>query len=160
MAHVATLAIFFARLRLHSLKLSPNKTRIGAVRVDFLGHVISQDGVHPNDDKIAELAQINADATRHPTTPQLTRRPQLLPQVFTQHGQTRELNHVLTQKRSYNQLHSPDGSGRSCPTRGTRSPTDTCLSRLGRCYRQVSTIPPALRWQHRWSRSNTRAGAA
>ena len=111
MAHVATLATFFARLRLHSLKLSPNKTRIGAARVDFLGHVISQDGVHPNDDKIAALAQINPHATRHPITPQLTRRPQLLPQVFTQHGQTRELNHVLTQKRSYNQLYSPDGSG-------------------------------------------------
>ena len=55
-AHVATLATFFARLRLHNLKLFPNKTRIGAARVDFLGHVISQDGVHPNNDKIAALA--------------------------------------------------------------------------------------------------------
>ena len=52
-AHVATLATFFSRLRLHNLKLSPNKTRIGAARVEFLGHVISQDGVRPNDDKIA-----------------------------------------------------------------------------------------------------------
>ena len=34
-AHVATLATFFARLRLYNLKLSPNKTRIGAARVDF-----------------------------------------------------------------------------------------------------------------------------
>ena len=57
-AHVATLATFFARLRLHNLKLSPNKTRIGAARVDFLGHVISQDGVRPNDDKIAALARM------------------------------------------------------------------------------------------------------
>ena len=53
--HVATSATCFARLRLHTLNLSPNKTRIGAARVDFLGHVISQDGVHPNDDKIAAL---------------------------------------------------------------------------------------------------------
>ena len=53
--HVATLATFFARLRLHNLKLSPNKTRIGAARVEFLGHIISQDGVRPNDDKIAAL---------------------------------------------------------------------------------------------------------
>ena len=30
--HVATLATFFARLRLHNLKPSPNKTRIGAAR--------------------------------------------------------------------------------------------------------------------------------
>ena len=56
-AHVATLATFFARLRLHHLKLSPNKTRIGAARVGFLGHVISQDGRGPNDDKIAALAR-------------------------------------------------------------------------------------------------------
>ena len=57
-AHVATLATFFARLRLHNLKLSPNKTRVAAARVDFLGHVISQDRVRPNDDKIAALARM------------------------------------------------------------------------------------------------------
>ena len=56
--HVETLATFFARLRLHNLKLSPNKTRIGAARVDFLGRVISQDGVRPNDDKIAALTRM------------------------------------------------------------------------------------------------------
>ena len=58
MAHMATLATFFARLRLHNLKLSPNISRIGAARVDFLGHVTSQDGVRPNDDKIAALAHM------------------------------------------------------------------------------------------------------
>ena len=58
MAFVATLATFFARLRLHNLKLSPNKSRIGVARVNFLGYVISQDGVRPNDDKIAALAQM------------------------------------------------------------------------------------------------------
>ena len=58
MAHLATLATFFARLRLQYLKLSTNKIRIGAARVDFLGHVISQDGVRPNDNKIAALAQM------------------------------------------------------------------------------------------------------
>ena len=87
-AHVTTLAIFFARLRLHNLKLSPNESRIGAARVDFLGQVISQDGVRPNNDKIAALNSPNAHATR---------RPQLLPQGLSQHGQTRALNHVLTQ---------------------------------------------------------------
>ena len=56
--HVATLATFFARLRLHSLKLSPDKSRIGAARVDFLGHVISADGVRPNDDRVAALTRI------------------------------------------------------------------------------------------------------
>ena len=53
--HVATLATFFARLRLHKLKLSPDESRIGAACVDFLGHVISADGVLPNDDRVAAL---------------------------------------------------------------------------------------------------------
>ena len=45
--HVATLAAFFARLCLHKLKLSPDKSRIGAARVDFLGHTISADASAP-----------------------------------------------------------------------------------------------------------------
>ena len=53
--HVATLATFFARLRLHKLKLSPDKSRINAARVDLLGHVISADGVRPNDERVATL---------------------------------------------------------------------------------------------------------
>ena len=57
--HVATLATFFARLRLHKLKFSPDKSRIGAARVDFLGHVISADGVRPNDDRVAALTRMS-----------------------------------------------------------------------------------------------------
>ena len=53
--HVATLATFFARLRLHKLNLFPDKSRIGAACVDCLGHVISADGVRPNDDRVATL---------------------------------------------------------------------------------------------------------
>ena len=56
--HVATLATFFARLRLHKLKLSPDKSRIGAARVVFLGHVILADGVRPNDARVAALARM------------------------------------------------------------------------------------------------------
>ena len=56
--HVTTLAAFFARLRLHQLKLSPDKSRIGAVRVDFLGHIISSDGVRLNDDRVAALTRM------------------------------------------------------------------------------------------------------
>ena len=56
--HVATLATFFARLRLPKLKLSPDKSRIGAARVDFLGHVISADGVRSNDNRVAALTRI------------------------------------------------------------------------------------------------------
>ena len=57
--HVATLATFFARLHLHKLKLSPGKSRIGAARVDFLGHVTSADGVRPNDDRVAALTRMS-----------------------------------------------------------------------------------------------------
>ena len=55
---VATLATFFVRLRLYCLKLSPNKKRIGAARVDVLGHVISHDGVGLNKDKTATLTRM------------------------------------------------------------------------------------------------------
>ena len=58
MAHVTTSATFFAWLRLHNLKLSLNESRIGPARVDFLGQVISQDGVRPKDDKITALTQM------------------------------------------------------------------------------------------------------
>ena len=56
--HVATLATFFARLRLHKPKLSPDKSWIGAARVDFLGHVISADGVRPNDDRVTAMTRM------------------------------------------------------------------------------------------------------
>ena len=56
--HVATIAAFFARLRLHKVKLSPDIFRIGVARVDFLGHVILADGVHPNDTRVAALARM------------------------------------------------------------------------------------------------------
>ena len=56
--HVATLATFFTCLRLHKLNLSPDKSRIGAARVEFLGHVISADGVRPNDDRVAALTRM------------------------------------------------------------------------------------------------------
>ena len=55
---VTTLTVFFARLCLHQLKLSPDKSRIGAARVDFLGHIISKDGVRPNDDRVAALTRM------------------------------------------------------------------------------------------------------
>ena len=57
--HVATLATFFARLRLHELKLSPDKYRIDAARVDLLGHVILADGVRPNDERVATLTRMH-----------------------------------------------------------------------------------------------------
>ena len=98
MAHVATLATFFARLRLHNLKVSPNKSRIGAARVDC------SETRHLSRRCTSQRRQScrtgsNTHATRHQTTSQLTGRPQLLPEVFTQHGQTRALNHMSLLKK-------------------------------------------------------------
>ena len=64
--HVATLATFFARLRLYKLTLSPDKSRISAARVEFLGHVILADGVRPNDALGATLEQEQPDGSIRP----------------------------------------------------------------------------------------------
>ena len=53
------LGTFFARLRLYKLINSPNKSRIEAARVDFLGHLISADGVRPNDDRVTALLRMS-----------------------------------------------------------------------------------------------------
>ena len=98
MAHAATLATFFARLRFHNLKLSLNKTRIGAARVDFLGHVISQDGLRPNDDKIAALAQMPMPRDikqLRSLLGGLSYYRKFLPNI----AKMRALNHVLTKKK-------------------------------------------------------------
>ena len=143
MAHVATLATFFARLRLHNLKLSPNKSRIGAARVDLVGHVISQDGVRPNDEKFAALAQMpmpRGIKQVRSLLGGLSYYRKFLPNMAKR---VRSITSLLKKGAMFN-LHSPYGGGRSRPTRRTRSPTNTRLSRLGRFYRQVSTIPLTL----------------
>ena len=86
--HVTTLTAFFARLRLHQLKLSPDKSRIGAARVDFLGHIISQDGVRPNDDRVAAL-------TRMPMPTDIKQLPCLIILKLSIHPQGEELSNDL-----------------------------------------------------------------
>ena len=51
-------ALFFTRLRVYKLKPCPEKYRFLTTRIDFLGHVISSDGVQPNDDKVVALTRI------------------------------------------------------------------------------------------------------
>ena len=57
-SHIANLRPFFKRLVLHFLKLSPSKTRIGAIEADFLGHTICPDGVKPMADKVVALTNM------------------------------------------------------------------------------------------------------
>ena len=60
--YVATLTPCLGRLRPYKSELSPKKKSIGAARVQFLGHVISQDGVRPHDDKVAALPRMPTPA--------------------------------------------------------------------------------------------------
>ena len=56
--HVATLATFFARLRRHELKPLLDQSRIVISHVGFLGHLITEDGVRPNDDRVAAFPRL------------------------------------------------------------------------------------------------------
>ena len=52
-AHVKTIRALFERLRKHSLKLSPSKSRLGATDANLLGHSISPAGIRPNAEKVS-----------------------------------------------------------------------------------------------------------
>ena len=115
--HEATLATFFARLRLHSLKLSPDKSRIGAARVDVLGHVISADGIRPNDDRVAAL-------TRMPMPTDIKQLRSLL-------GSPHSPDNGPSEKGRRARFHLRNGGHRSHPSRST---PNTCLPGLGRSH--------------------------
>ena len=50
--HLHHLALVFSRLREANLKLKPSKCKFASHSVDFLGFVVSSDGISPNPDKI------------------------------------------------------------------------------------------------------------
>ena len=50
--HLHRLALVFSRLREANLKLKPSKCKFASHSVDFLGFVVSSDGISPNPDKI------------------------------------------------------------------------------------------------------------
>ena len=143
--HVATLTTFFARLRLHSLRLSPDKSRFGAARVDFLGHVISADGVRPNDDRVA--AQ-----TRMPMPTDIKQLRSLLGGLSYYRKFLPNMAHhirpitALGRRVRFHlrngghrsgrrvRFHLRNGGHRSRPSRGTRRTPNTCLPGLGRSH--------------------------
>ena len=153
--HVATSATLFARLRLHKLKLSPDKSRVEAVRVDFLGHIISADGVRPNDDRVAALTRMlmPTDIKQlRSLLGGLSYYRKFLPNM------ARHIRPItaLLKKGCRVRFHLRNEEYRSCPPGGTRSPPNICLPGLGRGLRHVSVLPPPLRRQHRWPRSHPR----
>lgn len=56
LTHVATLSTIFARLRLYKLNHSPDISGLEASRVNFFGHLVSGNGVHLYDDRVAPLS--------------------------------------------------------------------------------------------------------
>ena len=57
-SHIVNLRLFFLRLILHDLKLSPGKSLISAITADFLGHTICPDGVKPMANKVVALTKM------------------------------------------------------------------------------------------------------
>ena len=131
--HVTSLATFFARLRLHQLKLSPDKSRIGAARVDFVGHHISEDGLRPNDDRVAALSRIPMPSDikqlrsllgglsyYRTFLPDMARRIHPITALFKK-GATFDFTST--------------GGHSTLPSRGTHRTADPCLPQLGRGHR-------------------------
>ncbi|MEZ4720247.1 MAG: RNase H-like domain-containing protein [Flavobacteriales bacterium] len=55
--HLERLKILFQRLRDANLKLKPSKCQLMKERVEFLGHVVSEDGVETNPEKIKAIIE-------------------------------------------------------------------------------------------------------
>lgn len=53
--HLERLVFVFDRLRAHNLKIKPSKCHFFHKEVNYLGHVVSEDGVKVNPDKIAVI---------------------------------------------------------------------------------------------------------
>lgn len=53
--HVEHLASFFARFEQYNVKLTPSKSRIEAIRIEFLGNRITPEGRRTNVNKVAAL---------------------------------------------------------------------------------------------------------
>lgn len=53
--HINRLKIVFETLRHHNLKLSPSKCNFLRTKLSFLGYIISQDGIEPDETKLAPI---------------------------------------------------------------------------------------------------------
>ena len=56
--HLITLANTLERLANAGLKINPSKTTLVCQEVNYLGHVISAQGIHPNPDKITAIRNL------------------------------------------------------------------------------------------------------
>ena len=62
--HMMEVEEFLSRIRNAGLTAKPNKCVIGASKVECLGHFISQKGLHPNEEKIKAIVQLERPQTK------------------------------------------------------------------------------------------------
>ena len=56
--HIQHLTQIFERCRKYGISLNPNKTIFGVEEGNFSGHIISQDGIHIDPERIKAIAQL------------------------------------------------------------------------------------------------------
>ncbi len=61
--HIDHLRQIFQRLRRYNLKLHPGKCKFARGQVDYLGHVISEEGIAPNPDKVRAVQEFPVPTT-------------------------------------------------------------------------------------------------
>ena len=61
--HISHLQQVFDRFRKYNLKLKMRKCHFGKTEVEFLGHIVGQDGIKPNPEKITAVQNMNRPRT-------------------------------------------------------------------------------------------------
>ena len=56
--HFFTQQLIYDRLRSHQLMFKPLKTKINFPEIKFLGHILSQDGISPDPDKVKAVSEV------------------------------------------------------------------------------------------------------
>ncbi|CAB3228966.1 unnamed protein product [Arctia plantaginis] len=95
-SHIADLRAVFERLRMYKLRANREKCVFARDRLKYLGHVISHDGISPDEEKVSAILEM-----KEPTTLQQLRIPPnllLVPQVYPEFAKVAEPLTRLTKK--------------------------------------------------------------
>ena len=63
--HDARLAQVLQRCREKNLKLNPNKIKLKTKHVEYIGHVLTENGLQPDPKKVASIVDFPAPADKH-----------------------------------------------------------------------------------------------
>ena len=61
--HIRRVQVVMERLHSKGIQISPKKTKLGMKRLEFLGHVVSSEGVEPQWDKVEAIAKLPRPTT-------------------------------------------------------------------------------------------------